>query len=393
MVALGLGVHNSFDGGYGWTVVPVAGPWGAIGARDFKCKVNSSNFDVNDPSSIDTGVTAAEAERCIKRAQTEAIDIAILAVDGMVQATGAALLLAGLASGVDELVWDGLKDVHVSVGPRPEGGGPLRVRALLATRDSPVLPGADHDRRGQPTQENPARPGAAWPQSRGTRQVSSTETQKQEHARGFRHRNPNTKTTREVSSTETQNKNGIFFPTPLRNPPRARPTKGHQPEVNPMSTRIQSGPSPNVAVTPTAARTTAPPVRPFQQVMKASADAIVNGAETAVARLPGGAVLAAAMRPGPELGGSASSPIGPSSSFEANGASAAGLSTTGGQSPASSACSIRTPIRTCTSWASRSGSARKIALSRPCPTSSRRGTRPSRTRSGISADGLEYEHP
>jgi hypothetical protein len=127
VVALGLGVHNSFDGGYGWTVVPVAGPWGAIGARDFKCKVNSTDFDVNNPGSIDTGVTAAEAERCIKRAQTEAIDIAILAVDGMVQATGAALLLAGLASGVDELVWDGLKDVHVSVAPHPQGGGQIGI--------------------------------------------------------------------------------------------------------------------------------------------------------------------------------------------------------------------------------------------------------------------------
>jgi hypothetical protein len=127
VIALGLGVHNSFEGGYGWTILPVAGPWGAIGARDFKCKVNSSDFDVNNPSSIDTGVTAAEAERCIKRAQTEAIDIAILAVDGMVQATGAALLIAGLASGVEELVWDGLGDVKVSVSPRPDGGGQIGV--------------------------------------------------------------------------------------------------------------------------------------------------------------------------------------------------------------------------------------------------------------------------
>jgi hypothetical protein len=100
-----------------------------------------------------------------------------------------------------------------------------------------------------------------------------------------------------------------------------------------MTTRIQSGPSPNVAVTPTAARTTAPPVRPFQQVMKASADAIVNGAETAVARLPGGAVLAAAMRPSPDFGGSATSPAGPSSSLEANGSTAAGVTAAGGQPP------------------------------------------------------------
>jgi hypothetical protein len=100
-----------------------------------------------------------------------------------------------------------------------------------------------------------------------------------------------------------------------------------------MSTRIQSGPSPNVAVTPTAARTTAPPARPFQQVMKASADAIVNGAEAAVTRLPGGAVLAAAMRPSPDFGGTASSPIGPSSSLETSGVPGADVTGVGGQPP------------------------------------------------------------
>lgn len=100
-----------------------------------------------------------------------------------------------------------------------------------------------------------------------------------------------------------------------------------------MTTRIQSGPSPNVAVTPTAARTTAPPARPFQQVMKASADAIVSGAETAMARLPGGAVLAAAMRPSPDFGGGATSPVGPSSSYDAGGSAPVGVSPAGGQAP------------------------------------------------------------
>lgn len=88
-----------------------------------------------------------------------------------------------------------------------------------------------------------------------------------------------------------------------------------------------------MAVTPTAARTTAPPARPFQQVMKASADAIVNGAEAAVSRLPGGAVLAAAMRPSPDFGGTASSPVGPSSSLEPGGVSETGVTAPGGQPP------------------------------------------------------------
>jgi hypothetical protein len=87
-----------------------------------------------------------------------------------------------------------------------------------------------------------------------------------------------------------------------------------------MTTRIHAaGSSPNVAVSPTAARTTAPPARPFQQVMRAGADAIISGAETAAARLPGGSILVAAMRGAPQAGGSATSPVGPSASAEIGG--------------------------------------------------------------------------
>jgi hypothetical protein len=51
--------------------------------------------------------------------------------------------------------------------------------------------------------------------------------------------------------------------------------------------------------------------------MKASASAILHGAESAAVRLPGGAILAAAMRTPPDPGGSLSSPTGPSSTHEA----------------------------------------------------------------------------
>jgi hypothetical protein len=65
-----------------------------------------------------------------------------------------------------------------------------------------------------------------------------------------------------------------------------------------MTTRIDpSGPPPAVLVQPTATRTTAQPTRPFQSVMSAGAAAVVTGAESAVRRLPGGSVLAAALRP------------------------------------------------------------------------------------------------
>jgi len=66
-----------------------------------------------------------------------------------------------------------------------------------------------------------------------------------------------------------------------------------------MTTRVAvGGPSTGVYPTTTAARVTPEPARPFQQVMNASSAAIVSGAEAAVTHLPGGSILAAAMRPG-----------------------------------------------------------------------------------------------
>jgi hypothetical protein len=65
-----------------------------------------------------------------------------------------------------------------------------------------------------------------------------------------------------------------------------------------MTTRITSGGPPTyVAAVPTAARTTAPPSRPFQQLISSSASAIMQSAEQAATHLPGGPILAAAMRP------------------------------------------------------------------------------------------------
>jgi len=66
-----------------------------------------------------------------------------------------------------------------------------------------------------------------------------------------------------------------------------------------MTTRVAAfGPSTSVYPTATAPRVTPEPARPFQQVMNASSAAIVSGAEAAVTHLPGGGILAAAMRPG-----------------------------------------------------------------------------------------------
>jgi hypothetical protein len=90
-----------------------------------------------------------------------------------------------------------------------------------------------------------------------------------------------------------------------------------------MTTRLQSaGPRPNVSVGLTAARTTAQPARPFQQLIRASSTAIVATAEQAATRLPGGPILAAALRPvpgSPGLGLETNAPEGPRSAVETSG--------------------------------------------------------------------------
>jgi len=102
-----------------------------------------------------------------------------------------------------------------------------------------------------------------------------------------------------------------------------------------MTTRITTGGPPTyVAAVPTASRTTAPPSRPFQQVISASASAIVKSAEQAATHLPGGPILAAAMRPQrtAQVPGS-QSPEGATSALGGNaalGGTGAGLGNAGG---------------------------------------------------------------
>jgi hypothetical protein len=65
-----------------------------------------------------------------------------------------------------------------------------------------------------------------------------------------------------------------------------------------MTTRIGTGgPSTGVSASASAARVTAPPGQPFKAIMHASAGTILSGAEQALTRLPGGPILAAALRP------------------------------------------------------------------------------------------------
>jgi hypothetical protein len=66
-----------------------------------------------------------------------------------------------------------------------------------------------------------------------------------------------------------------------------------------MTTRVEAaGPSTGVITTETAPRVTPAPARPFKQVMHAGVRVMIDGAEAAVRKLPGGPILAAAVRPG-----------------------------------------------------------------------------------------------
>src|SRR5689334_18695990 len=91
-----------------------------------------------------------------------------------------------------------------------------------------------------------------------------------------------------------------------------------------MTTRIGTGgPGTGVTATASAARVTAAPGQPFKAMMSAGKNAILSGAESAVTRLPGGPILAAALRP-------SAGDVGPAQTAASG---AAGLSGVGSSTP------------------------------------------------------------
>lgn len=95
---------EDFANGTTWALVPVIGPWGAIGARKYNCKAND----------------VPAAKKCVKAAVGEVRTVTFLAVDGIGQMASAVVLLAGLLSSSEELVRQDLVKVSVSV---PEARG------------------------------------------------------------------------------------------------------------------------------------------------------------------------------------------------------------------------------------------------------------------------------
>jgi hypothetical protein len=95
---------EDFGNGTSWALVPVIGPWGAIGARKYTCRAND----------------IPAAKKCVQAAVGEVRTVTFLAVDGIGQTASAVVLLAGLLSSTDELVRQDLVKVSVSV---PEARG------------------------------------------------------------------------------------------------------------------------------------------------------------------------------------------------------------------------------------------------------------------------------
>jgi len=96
--ALGFSVASAlnFEDSTAWLVVPVVGPWITLATRE----------DVCDPDS-----TYCDDDRAIRT---------LLVLDGLVQGTGAALLLWGMTSKTKRLV---RQDAALQIGPRRVGTG------------------------------------------------------------------------------------------------------------------------------------------------------------------------------------------------------------------------------------------------------------------------------
>lgn len=115
--AVGSAAGRGFERGESWLALPLVGPWGALASR----KISACRIDVKSVTDVqNVSASKKEVENCIDDALKEAIRIAVIAADGVIQIFGGAFLVTGLASGEKELV---RKDLHrVRVTPQAFNG-------------------------------------------------------------------------------------------------------------------------------------------------------------------------------------------------------------------------------------------------------------------------------
>jgi hypothetical protein len=104
-----VAASQSFENGAGLMLIPVAGPYAAIGTREYNCTVD----------------TVDAAKRCTVR---ETQIVTMIAVDGLAQTAGALVALAGLVSGTKELVRNDLPDVSVTPPTSAKNGWQFSLR-------------------------------------------------------------------------------------------------------------------------------------------------------------------------------------------------------------------------------------------------------------------------
>lgn len=114
----GVAVANGFGDGTGWLMLPLAGPWVTFANRDNPC---------NDKDSATTGGLSAADADCVGKAIDQALIAVLAALDGVLQATGATLAVAGWAAKKEQLV---RQDVAWKLAPMSFGraGAGLQIR-------------------------------------------------------------------------------------------------------------------------------------------------------------------------------------------------------------------------------------------------------------------------
>jgi hypothetical protein len=89
-----IAANAGFNNGTGWLVLPIIGPWAAIGARKIPCTSQTVNL------------------KCIDAAGDELRAVAYLTADGLFQAIGLTLLLAGGSARQHQLVRNDIAGVR-----------------------------------------------------------------------------------------------------------------------------------------------------------------------------------------------------------------------------------------------------------------------------------------
>lgn len=116
VAAIAFAGSQGYDNGLGAVVVPVLGPWLAIGQRDFTCSVNTTPTDVD----MLEGSTADTQECVASQTKTAAFLVGL----GVGQLVGASLLTVGLLDRRRSWVRADLAGLTVDfdVAPGPQGG-------------------------------------------------------------------------------------------------------------------------------------------------------------------------------------------------------------------------------------------------------------------------------